>query len=174
MLGGAEEAVMRLRDVVQKEFEGFSRTDNPWKSCTSLERGDVEWDTFFQLYVRHTACEIQAPNEKYVSTFRHVTINVIRTAEYNWKKTHNLILWQYWADKNGFLTIYPAVRRQKNHDPRTRSWFRQAASTAGKSVIILLDRSRSMTNVLYLAKRVATSLLELLNPKDKVGVVHFF
>ncbi|XP_022258741.1 uncharacterized protein LOC111089849 [Limulus polyphemus] len=111
ILDDAKKAVKKLKKSFEEEFEKFSRTHNPWKLCTSLQIQDLKWDDFTKNYVRNEACEIQAPNEKNASAFWYITKNVIDKAKNNKKELQNLILWQYWADKNGLLTIYPALKK---------------------------------------------------------------
>ena len=61
-----------------------------------------------------------------------------------------------------------------DYDPRYRPWYTIAASGA-KNVIILLDKSGSMTKSgkLEVAKNAVASLIDTLSISDNVGIIAF-
>ncbi|XP_065835892.1 VWFA and cache domain-containing protein 1-like isoform X2 [Oscarella lobularis] len=94
--------------------------------------------------------------------------------------------WQYFASQEGLISIYPAFKVQDcgSYDPRFRPWYVSASVPEPKDVVLVIDKSGSMTSTvtagresfssrMELAKEAAKTVLDSLSPDDRVGVVAF-
>lgn len=58
---------------------------------------------------------------------------------------------------------------------KLRSWYVETASPVKKNLVIIIDRSGSMSGLrMRLAKEAALTVLDTLPPKDNVSIVHFW
>lgn len=85
--------------------------------------------------------------------------------------------WQFFGSSTGFMRHYPAMQWRADpvdiYDCRTRAWYMEAAASP-KDVIILVDRSGSMTGQRRdIAKHVVTNILDTLGNNDFVNVMTF-
>ncbi|XP_030025164.1 voltage-dependent calcium channel subunit alpha-2/delta-3 isoform X4 [Manduca sexta] len=85
--------------------------------------------------------------------------------------------WQYFGSSTGFMRHYPAMKWRADpvdiYDCRTRAWYMEAAASP-KDVVILVDRSGSMTGQRRdIAKHVVTNILDTLGNNDFVNVMTF-
>ncbi|XP_045494303.1 voltage-dependent calcium channel subunit alpha-2/delta-3 isoform X3 [Colias croceus] len=85
--------------------------------------------------------------------------------------------WQYFGSSTGFMRHYPAMKWRADpvdiYDCRTRAWYMEAAASP-KDVIVLVDRSGSMTGQRRdIAKHVVTNILDTLGNNDFVNVMTF-
>ncbi|XP_026319490.1 voltage-dependent calcium channel subunit alpha-2/delta-3 isoform X5 [Hyposmocoma kahamanoa] len=85
--------------------------------------------------------------------------------------------WQYFGSSTGFMRHYPAMKWRAEpvdiYDCRTRAWYMEAAASP-KDVVILVDRSGSMTGQRRdIAKHVVTNILDTLGNNDFVNVLTF-
>ncbi|XP_050666415.1 voltage-dependent calcium channel subunit alpha-2/delta-3 isoform X6 [Leptidea sinapis] len=85
--------------------------------------------------------------------------------------------WQYFGSSTGFMRHYPAMKWKADpvdiYDCRTRAWYMEAAASP-KDVVILVDRSGSMTGQRRdIAKHVVTNILDTLGNNDFVNVMTF-
>ncbi|XP_063823520.1 voltage-dependent calcium channel subunit alpha-2/delta-3 isoform X3 [Ostrinia nubilalis] len=85
--------------------------------------------------------------------------------------------WQYFGSSTGFMRHYPALKWRADpvdiYDCRTRAWYMEAAASP-KDVVILVDRSGSMTGQRRdIAKHVVTNILDTLGNNDFVNVLTF-
>ncbi|XP_069358648.1 voltage-dependent calcium channel subunit alpha-2/delta-3 isoform X5 [Maniola hyperantus] len=85
--------------------------------------------------------------------------------------------WQYFGSSTGFMRHYPAMKWRADpvdiYDCRTRAWYMEAAASP-KDVVILVDRSGSMTGQRRdIAKHVVTNILDTLGNNDFVSVMTF-
>ncbi|GJQ65543.1 hypothetical protein Trydic_g7644 [Trypoxylus dichotomus] len=88
------------------------------------------------------------------------------------------LIWQYFASSSGFMRLYPAIKwpdedYYKTYDHRTRSWYTESM-TSPKDMIILLDRSGSMTGKRRIISRhIVHDILDTLADNDYVNLLTF-
>ncbi|KRT79468.1 VWA domain-containing protein, partial [Oryctes borbonicus] len=88
------------------------------------------------------------------------------------------LIWQYFASSSGFMRLYPAINwpdeeYDKTYDHRTRSWYTESM-TSPKDMIILLDRSGSMTGKRRkISRHIVHDILDTLADNDYVNVLTF-
>ena len=87
-------------------------------------------------------------------------------------KTYPFIKWQYFGSKEGVLTNFPVYEDKEEcpkYDPRYRPFYVETATLEAKDVVLVIDTSRSMVgDKIDKAKEAANTVLDTLNPKDKV------
>ncbi|XP_033726771.1 VWFA and cache domain-containing protein 1-like [Pecten maximus] len=94
---------------------------------------------------------------------------------------HPNLKWQYFASEEGYYLSWPSVRQTdcSNYDPRFRPFYVATATPVHKDVVIIIDRSGSMASpfngvtLMKIAQDAANTVLETLNPNDRVSVVAF-
>jgi voltage-dependent calcium channel alpha-2/delta-3 len=90
----------------------------------------------------------------------------------------NELYWQYFCSSNGLYRLYPGAYWTVPHDQdffdcRLQSWYVMAAASP-KDVIILLDRSGSMTGLrLEIAKKLIEAIMDTLTDNDFFNVFTF-
>ena len=87
-----------------------------------------------------------------------------------------ILKWQYFGTEQGATIIFPATPDTTEcgaYDPRFRPWYAETATSIPKDIVLLIDRSGSMRrdNRLQTAKDAAKTVVETLNPNDKVCTV---
>ncbi|RWS27682.1 voltage-dependent calcium channel subunit alpha-2/delta-3-like protein [Leptotrombidium deliense] len=104
------------------------------------------------------------------------------------KNTDSDLYWQYFCSNDGFLRLYPAAKWRSPlymqnpdedtipldlYDCRLRKWYTKAAASP-KDVVILLDRSGSMTGQRKeISRNVVVNILESLTEDDFVAILGF-
>jgi hypothetical protein len=88
----------------------------------------------------------------------------------------DVVSWQYIATPSGIARTYPANRQEVcyDYDPRVRPWY-VAATSGPKDVVIVIDKSGSMTieDRIGLTIDAVKSVLVTLSANDFVAVVVF-
>ncbi|XP_070564127.1 VWFA and cache domain-containing protein 1-like [Ptychodera flava] len=146
--------------------------------CCTVE--GLEYDSKFGTEIdADAACERVSAAAK-VSNPRKLTQDVLNTMKTNLQRNPSL-KWQYYGSEEGVFTIFPAHRMEScdTYDNRFRPWYVETATPEPKNVVIVIDKSGSMSDVyegrslMQIAKDAANSVLGTMNPSDKVGVVMF-
>ena len=89
-----------------------------------------------------------------------------------------IIKWQYFGTEEGSSVFFPAAQDTTAcgvYDPRFRPWYAETATSIPKDIVLLIDRSESMylNNRLQTAKDASKTVIETLNPNDKVTGSNF-
>ncbi|KAK9744952.1 Cache domain [Popillia japonica] len=142
----------------------------------------MEYKPHFDEYVNLDFSVIRSTVSVYVRD--NIVLNNIRWSEpldltfkCNARKDPTLI-WQYFASSSGFMRMYPAMKwpdelYNKTYDHRTRSWYTESM-TSPKDMIILLDRSGSMTGRRrIISRQIVHDILDTLADNDYVNVFTF-
>ena len=134
-----------------------------------LYASDLEYDSRFQTKtVANAACSLIA--EESSSDARHLGDNVIDAMKKNLEEQPSL-KWQYFGSEKGITTQFPASKSGdcSSYDNRFRPWYVETATPIPKHVVIVIDKSGSMgTSLMKIAKDAAKTVLDTLNPRDKV------
>ncbi|XP_048589597.1 VWFA and cache domain-containing protein 1 isoform X2 [Nematostella vectensis] len=91
----------------------------------------------------------------------------------------SVISWQYFGTSTGNYLQFPASGKVCNgsssFDPRFQSWYVEAVTRMRTNIVVVIDRSSSMSTAgrMALARQAAVTVLDTLGPNDKVGVVAF-
>ncbi len=164
--------VRKLKKAVEDSY-GRSPSYSPqWECCKTKDFSD---------------------NLKYNSRFRQRVdlekgcVKISRSAGSNRRYLDNLfvkemkqifndypfIKWQYFGSEKGMLTMFPAFEDKalcSSYDPRFRPWYVETATPEPKDVVLVIDTSGSMgTTLLNLAKEAAKTVLNTMNPRDRVS-----
>ncbi|EDV27551.1 uncharacterized protein TRIADDRAFT_53363 [Trichoplax adhaerens] len=88
------------------------------------------------------------------------------------------VKWQYFAGADNIFYQYPTTQRycKTNYTTETKfkQWYVNAASPSSKRLVLVLDRSGSMSGDRFLkVKEAATAVLDSLGPNDEIGVIAF-
>ncbi|XP_070569588.1 VWFA and cache domain-containing protein 1-like [Ptychodera flava] len=129
---------------------------------------------FFYIDI-NTACERVSPEAK--NDARRLPTRVIDVMKRNYEENSG-IKWQYFGNEGGVFTIYPANSRSAcdDYDSRYRPWYVETATPEPKNVVIVIDKSSSMSTehegrtLMQIAKEAAITVVETMNPNDKVSL----
>ena len=90
----------------------------------------------------------------------------------------NELFWQYFCSSNGLFRRYPGAywtvpANEDFFDCRLQSWYIMAAASP-KDVLILMDRSGSMTGLrLEIAKKLIAAIMDTLSDNDFFNILTF-
>ncbi|XP_070554563.1 VWFA and cache domain-containing protein 1-like isoform X2 [Ptychodera flava] len=169
-------AVTKLHDAVQSSM---SSAGSRWRQCCEFEEDELTYSRRFGKGIdTDTACErlsIDAKNDA-----RRLPGSVLDVMQRNYEENSG-IKWQYFGNEDGIFTIYPASSRAAcdDYDSRYRPWYVEALTPKPKNVVIVIDKSSSMSiqhegrTLMQIAKEAAITVVETMNPNDKVNVIAF-
>ncbi|XP_069136132.1 VWFA and cache domain-containing protein 1-like [Argopecten irradians] len=174
-------AATNIKLAVEENYASFeSDLSSGMTSCCDV-RG--ESNLKFQSNISFTApCWTVSPKSPVEKKFPNAAVGSVM--ESNYEANSNKLLWQYFGSENGTSILYPQAKVSttscESFDPRFRPYYATAATPMAKDIVVLVDTSPSMHNTdntgrtrLKLAKEVATTTLQTLNPNDRFAVVTF-
>ena len=161
------EAVKKIKRAVEVSYN--SGTPSSRTQCCQLSTSNLEYDSRFRTKTAaNVACSLIA--EESSSDARHLGDNVIDAMKKNLEEQPSL-KWQYFGSEKGVTTQFPASKSGdcSSYDNRFRPWYVETATPIPKHVVIVIDKSGSMgTSLMKIAKDAAKTVLDTLNPRDKV------
>ncbi|CAH0548637.1 unnamed protein product [Brassicogethes aeneus] len=136
---------------------------------------------FYNIPVNTNYSAVHVPSNVY-DRAKNVISGIIwseeldKTFRNNYKQDPTLS-WQYFGSSTGFMRQFPAMIWSQEpidlFDCRTRTWFIEAASSP-KDIVILVDRSGSMTGMRReIARHVVHNILDTLGNNDYVNIYTF-
>ncbi|CAC5416937.1 unnamed protein product [Mytilus coruscus] len=164
--------------VLEQEAE-FSNTSSLPQCCRSS--ATYQYDPKFRKEVDfNTACVIKSSLAGNEALYPPVKIGVTMKNKYENNKN---ILWQHYSTIEGTSIIYPATNwtQCSDFDPRLRPEFSATASPRPKDIVIVIASTKSMKapssvlnkQKLIVAKEAVHSVINTLNPNDRVSAISF-
>ncbi|RZB94401.1 voltage-dependent calcium channel subunit alpha-2/delta-3-like, partial [Asbolus verrucosus] len=136
---------------------------------------------FYNIPVNTNYSAVHVPSNVYERS-KEVISGIIWSEELDkiFKSNYKLdpsLSWQYFGSSTGFMRQFPAMIWSQEpidlFDCRTRSWYIEAASSP-KDIVILVDRSGSMTGMRReIARHVVHNILDTLGNNDYVNIYTF-
>ncbi|CAC5416929.1 unnamed protein product [Mytilus coruscus] len=179
-------SLVGFKNVLDAVKDEVFQNENKFTTPTSLPHccakpGTYVYDPKFRKEVDFsTACVTKSPSSTSDAKYPHNTVSDIMKTQYDQNKN---VLWQHYGTLEGVAIIYPSTYWNDcyNYDPRFRSAFAATASPKDKDVVILIDSSSSMKqnsgvtskSKMSIAKEAARTVIETLNPNDRVAVISF-
>ncbi|VDI38004.1 Hypothetical predicted protein, partial [Mytilus galloprovincialis] len=152
-------SLVRFKNVLDAVKDEVFQNENRFTTQTTLPHccdkpGTYVYDPKFRKEVDFsTACVTKSPSSSSNAKYPHNTVSDIMKTQYYQNKN---VLWQHYA-------------------------FAATASPKDKDVVILIDSSSSMKQIsgvtskskMIIAKEAARTVIETLNPNDRVAVISF-
>ncbi|XP_028405667.1 uncharacterized protein LOC114528242 isoform X2 [Dendronephthya gigantea] len=167
-----------LKTLISNKMFLESELHQKHRSYTSAQpccgsRSNLRYDARFRSSVdRNSSCVITNGANSYFTS----------SLEKNYKTnilSSKTIKWQYFGSSNGSYHQYPSSQQHclenEIFDPQLSSWYVNAAMSARKKLVIIIDRSGSMGREqrMSLAKDAALTVLDTLTPDDYVTTIAF-
>ena len=177
------EAVTNLRDSVQDTLNdptgtytiGGGGTTLETQECCSINEQELDNDRDFlgKLVDKKTVCLLGRGLNSPSATFLK-TEKILQAINRN-KEIIPQIKWQYTGFEWNYIINYPAAKLcSRDYDPVLRPWYKAGASPKPKNIVLVCDRSQSMSGDLTdHAKSALKAVLHTLGPNDRVAVVLF-
>ncbi|XP_078384872.1 VWFA and cache domain-containing protein 1-like [Oculina patagonica] len=167
--------VRKLKQAVESSWPK-SPTTNPAECCQIANSpSGLEYDSRFRKKVDFSRVCVKIP-EGALSSREYVADSVVAKME-EIMKDHPFIKWQYFASEDGTYTNFPAFEDMadcRSYDPRFRPFYVETATPEPKDVVLVIDKSGSMSlKRMPVAKEAAKTLLSTMNPRDRIGLVKF-
>jgi hypothetical protein len=161
----------------------FDLTDQPlYWNISCINRTFDENYKNFKKGVNRNQSTIHVPTNVYKQDLIiNMTAYWTRTLNEEFKKNYdndNEMFWQYFCSSTGLYRLYPGIywsypKNEDLFDCRLQSWYIMAAASP-KDVVILLDRSGSMTGLrLGIAKKLIEAIMDTLSDNDFFNVLTF-
>ncbi|XP_052072383.1 VWFA and cache domain-containing protein 1-like isoform X12 [Mytilus californianus] len=179
-------SLVGFKNVLDAVKDEVFQNENRFTTQTTLphccdKHGTYVYDPKFRKEVDFsTACVTKSYSSTSDAKYPHNTVSDIMKMQYDQNKN---VLWQHYGTLEGVSIIYPSTYWNDcyNYDPRFRSAFAATASPKDKDVVILIDSSSSMKQIsgvtskskMSIAKEAARTVIETLNPNDRVAVISF-
>ncbi|XP_070571541.1 VWFA and cache domain-containing protein 1-like [Ptychodera flava] len=169
-----------LQESVEESFNQEEKQEE-FEYCCDVTSG-LEYDSKFGKEIdKSRACVRVAEDNHEDNPRSSLSENVINTMKDNYKRIPSL-KWQYFGDERGVFTIYPAMQRAScsDYDNRIRPWYVETATPEPKNLVIVLQKSASMSEridgdktLMKVAIEAAITVLDTMNPSDRIGVIAF-
>ncbi|KAL9960898.1 hypothetical protein ACROYT_G034406 [Oculina patagonica] len=164
----------RLKKAVEASY-ARSANAAPKTQCCKVDKSKLKYDERF-----HSGVDL---NNVCLKISGSVSPNPVHLDEgvldemKDISRLYPFIKWQYFGSEEGVMTNFPVFDDKEEcdkYDPRYRPFYVETATPEAKDVVLVIDTSLSMTgDKLFNAKEAAKTVLDTLNPKDKVGIVSF-
>ncbi|XP_021351428.1 VWFA and cache domain-containing protein 1-like isoform X1 [Mizuhopecten yessoensis] len=173
---GPVSAAKKIKEVVEAEEGNFSPTLLSSQCCQSV---GVSYSSKFKTDVALDRSCTQISKD--ASPNRNYPTKAVEDAMRENARLNPNLKWQYFASEEGYYLSWPSVRQSDcdNYDPRFRPFYVATATPVHKDVVVILDQSGSMAGLyngvtlMKIAQDAANTVLETLNPNDRVSVVAF-
>ncbi|CAG2235343.1 unnamed protein product [Mytilus edulis] len=174
-------SLVRFKNVLDAVKDEVFQNENRFTTQTTLPHCCAKPGTYvYDPKIQKRACVTRSPSSSSDAKYPHNTVSDIMKTQYDQNKN---VLWQHYGTLEGVSIIYPSTYWNDcyNYDPRFRSAFAATASPKDKDVVILIDSSSSMKQIsgvtskskMIIAKEAARTVIETLNPNDRVAVISF-
>ncbi|KAL9972842.1 hypothetical protein ACROYT_G019223 [Oculina patagonica] len=176
-------SVKVLKDLSKnvQQLSSETKKANVTKCCRG--RNDSSGSTHFsdklRSFVDLTAgCSISQSTLQSAQNSSRLNSELLNGFRRNFNKS-SVVAWQYYGSIDGEYVQYPADTRYcdgntSQLDPRFKSWYVETASPVKKNLVIIIDRSGSMSGPrMRLAIEAALTVLDTLSPQDNVGILAF-
>ncbi|XP_018673131.2 VWFA and cache domain-containing protein 1 isoform X3 [Ciona intestinalis] len=173
------ERVTALQNLQAVVLSSFQSQEQSWTPCCKYDMEQLRINVNYKTKVNtDDMCEIISPTSP--PFIQSLPSDVLSVMKLNHQQVPN-IKWQYVANEQGVMTVYPAhkIPNCTSIDPRFRPWYTETAWPKPKRFLILLDSSRSMTDtfnskpMIDVARELIDILLETLRPNDKISAIGF-
>ena len=160
--------MQKLKRAVEMSYDSAALSSRT--QCCQLSTSKLKYDSRFRTETAANAACSRIAKES-PSDARHLGNNVIEAMTKNLEEQPSL-KWQYFGSEKGITTQFPASKSGNcsSYDNRFRPWYVETATPIPKHVVIVIDRSGSMgeSNLIRIAKDASKTVLDTLNPRDKV------
>lgn len=167
-------AVKDLKTTVKNSITDKNEVDE----CCHLNMQNQEVDKRFKKPIRQESCQrisgtASSPHAYLSRRFEKECAKNLENMPW--------LRWQYFCGEDGITTLYPAVKFADCdlYDARYRPFYVHASVPEPKDLVIILDTSGSMgkfhrgETLMDIAKRACQTVVNTLNPKDRVAVIGF-
>ncbi|XP_077994597.1 VWFA and cache domain-containing protein 1-like [Glandiceps talaboti] len=173
--GASVRTVKNLQEAVRSSL---SESSEELTECCTISVDDLNYVKRFGKYIdEDNACVRLSPS---FTDRKQIPSSVVDVMKSNYRQNSH-IKWQYFGAETGVFSIYPASGRAScdDYDSRYRPWYVESATSEPKNVVLVVDKSQSMNleyqgrTLLAIAKEAANTVIDTMNPSDKVNVVSF-
>ena len=163
------EVAKRLKVAVEASYKRAGKP-KPAEECCKADKSKLKYDVRFRSNVDlNSIClKVSGTASSNPVLLDETVFNEMKQIS----ETYPFIKWQYFGSKEGVLTNFPAYEDKEEcpkYDPRYRPFYVETATPEAKDVVLVIDTSNSMVGDKFdKAKEAANTVLDTMNPKDKV------
>ena len=159
----------RLKEAVEASYQRAGKP-KPAEECCKADKSKLKYDVRFRSKVDLDNICLKVSGT--ASSNPVLLDETVFTEMKQISKKYPFIKWQYFGSKEGVLTNFPVYEDKEDcpkYDPRYRPFYVETATLDAKDVVLVIDTSRSMVgDKIDKAKEAANTVLDTMNPKDKV------
>ena len=164
------EVATRLKRAVEASYARAAKP-KPAVECCKADKSKLQYDVRFRSKVDLNNICLKISGTASSNPF--LLDEQVFTEMKQISQAYPFIKWQYFGSEEGVLTNFPLYDDKEDcpkYDPRYRPFYVETATPETKDVVLVIDTSDSMIGKkLTIAREAANSVLETLNPKDRVG-----